>query len=68
VLKGNPAEKILTFAEDNNLDMIIVGSLGKSGYERILLGSVSEKVIRHAKIPVLVVRERHKSEKKLIQE
>lgn len=67
VLKGNPAEKILNFAEDNNIDMIIVGSLGKSGYERILLGSVSEKIVRHAKIPVLVVRERHKKEKKLIQ-
>jgi nucleotide-binding universal stress UspA family protein len=47
--------------------MIIVGSLGKGGYERALLGSVSEKIVRHAKIPVLVVRERHKSEKKLIQ-
>jgi nucleotide-binding universal stress UspA family protein len=68
VLRGHPAEKIVTFAEDNNIDMIIMGSLGKSGYERVLLGSVSEKVIRHAKIPVLVVRERHKSEKKLIQE
>jgi len=68
VLKGHPAEKIVTFAEDNNIDMIIMGSLGKSGYERVLLGSVSEKVIRHAKIPVLIVRERHKSEKKLIQE
>ncbi len=68
VLKGNPAEKILSFAEDNNIDMIIVGSLGKSGYERVLVGSVSDKIIRHAKVPVLVVRERHKSEKKLIQE
>jgi nucleotide-binding universal stress UspA family protein len=68
VLKGHPAEKILSFAEDNNIDMIIVGSLGKSGYERVLVGSVSEKIMRHAKVPVLVVRERHKSEKKLIQE
>jgi nucleotide-binding universal stress UspA family protein len=68
VLKGHPAEKILNFAEDNNIDMIIVGSLGKSGYERVLVGSVSEKIIRHAKVPVLVVRERHKSERKLIQE
>ncbi|MFI5383535.1 MAG: universal stress protein [Methanosarcina thermophila] len=67
VLRGNPAEKIMSFAEDNNIDMIVVGSLGKGGYERIVLGSVSEKVVRHAKVPVLVVRERHKSEKKLIQ-
>jgi nucleotide-binding universal stress UspA family protein len=68
VLKGEPAEKIVTFAEDNNIDMIIMGSLGKGGYERLVMGSVSEKVMRHAKIPVLVVRNRHKSEKKLIQE
>ena len=67
VLRGHPAEKIVSFAEDNNIDMIIVGSLGKSGYERVLLGSVSEKVVRHARVPVLVVREKHKSEKKLIQ-
>jgi nucleotide-binding universal stress UspA family protein len=67
VLKGNPAEKIVNFAEDNNIDMIIVGSLGKGRYERIVLGSVSEKVVRHAKVPVLVVREKHKKEKKLIQ-
>ena len=67
VLKGHPAEKIVSFAEDNDIDMIIIGSLGKGGYERVVLGSVSEKVVRHAKVPVLVVRERHKSEKKLIQ-
>jgi nucleotide-binding universal stress UspA family protein len=67
VLKGNPAEKIVSFAEDNGVDMIIIGSLGKTGYERVVLGSVSEKVVRHAKIPVLVVRERHKNEKKLLQ-
>jgi nucleotide-binding universal stress UspA family protein len=67
VLRGHPAEKIVNFAEDNNIDMIIVGSLGKGGYERVLLGSISEKIVRHAKVPVLVVRERHKNEKKLIQ-
>lgn len=68
VLRGNPAEKIISFAEDNNIDMIIVGSLGKGRYERAVIGSVSDKIIRHAKVPVLIVRERHKSEKKLIQE
>lgn len=67
VLKGNPAEKIISFAEDNAIDMIIVGSFGKGRYERAVLGSVSEKIIKHAKVPVLVVRETHKSDKKLIQ-
>ena len=36
--------------------MIVVGSLGKTDIERFLLGSVSEKVVRNAKVPVLVVR------------
>ncbi|MDI9395980.1 MAG: universal stress protein [Euryarchaeota archaeon] len=56
VLKGHPAEKIINFAEDNNIDMIIVGSLGKGRYERAVLGSVSDKIIRYSKIPVLVFR------------
>jgi len=56
ILKGDPAEKILDFADEHNVDMIVVGSLGKSGIERFALGSVSEKVVRHAKVPVLVVR------------
>jgi len=56
LLKGNPAEKIADFAEKQKVDMIVVGSLGKSGIERFVLGSVSGKVVRHAKVPVLVVR------------
>lgn len=55
ILKGNPAEKILSFAEKQDADMIVVGSLGKTDVESFLLGSVSEKVTRNAKIPVLVV-------------
>ncbi|HOW15696.1 universal stress protein [Methanosarcina sp.] len=56
VLQGNPAEEIVDFAEEERVDMIVVGSLGKSGIKRFMLGSVSEKVVRRAKIPVLVVR------------
>jgi nucleotide-binding universal stress UspA family protein len=55
-LKGNPAEQILDFASKHDIDMIVVGTLGKSGIERFSMGSVSEKVVRHAKVPVLVVR------------
>jgi nucleotide-binding universal stress UspA family protein len=56
ILKGSPAEQILDFANEHDVDMIVVGSLGKSGVERFALGSVSEKVVRHANVPVLVVR------------
>jgi len=60
VLKGDPAEKIVNFAEERNVDMIVVGSHGIGGFERLVIGSVSEKVVRHAQTPVLVVRERKK--------
>jgi nucleotide-binding universal stress UspA family protein len=56
ILKGTAAEKILDFANKNDIDMIILGSLGKSGIEHFTLGSVSEKIVRYAKVPVLVVR------------
>ncbi|HWR25978.1 MAG TPA: universal stress protein [Methanosarcina sp.] len=57
-LEGNPAEKILNFAEKQDIDMIVVGSRGKTDVERFLLGSVSERVVRNAKVPVLVVHGR----------
>jgi nucleotide-binding universal stress UspA family protein len=50
-LEGNPAERILNFAEKQDIDMIVVGSLGKTATERFLLGSVSERVVRNA-VPV----------------
>lgn len=56
LLEGHPAEEIINFAERNEVDLIVLGSLGKSGIERFLMGSISEKVVRNAKIPVLVVR------------
>ncbi|HMK47403.1 MAG TPA: universal stress protein [Methanocella sp.] len=56
VLEGNPAVEITRFAMDNGVDLIVVGTLGKSGIDRILLGSVAEKVVRIAPCPVLVIK------------
>ena len=56
VLEGNPALEITKFAKDHGCDLIVVGTLGKSGIDRILLGSVAEKVVRIAPCPVLVIR------------
>lgn len=56
VLEGNPADEIVNFAEKNDIELIVMGTLGKTGIERFLLGSVAENVIRHSKVPVLVVR------------
>ncbi|MGP8321017.1 MAG: universal stress protein [Methanosarcinaceae archaeon] len=56
LLEGHPSQEIIEFAQDNDIDMIVLGTLGKSGLDRFLLGSVAEKVTRNSGIPVLVVR------------
>lgn len=56
LLQGHPAQEILDFAEKNDIDMIVMGTQGKTGIDRFLLGGVTEKVVRNAKSEVLVVR------------
>lgn len=56
ILEGHPADKILEFAEQEGVDLIVMGTLGRTGLERFLLGSVAEKVVRHSRIPVMVVK------------
>jgi nucleotide-binding universal stress UspA family protein len=52
---GPEATRILEFAAENNIDLIIVGREGSSGWHKALFGKVAEKIVRHAKCPVLVV-------------
>jgi nucleotide-binding universal stress UspA family protein len=56
ILEGSPAVEIIDFAEKNDIDLIVMGSHGKSAIKRFLIGSVAEKVVKHSKIAVLVVR------------
>ena len=56
--EGIPADEIIETAKKEDVDMIVVGTLGRSALEKLLLGSVAEKVIRHAPCPVLVVRKK----------
>jgi nucleotide-binding universal stress UspA family protein len=56
VLSGRPAHVITEFAVKNKVDLIVVGSQGKSGLERLFLGSVAESIIRTADCMVLVVK------------
>lgn len=55
-VEGKAADAILQVAEDEDVDLIVVGFSGKHALERIVLGSVSEKIVRNARVPVLVVR------------
>jgi nucleotide-binding universal stress UspA family protein len=54
--EGEAAEAICREAAERHADVIVVGSHGRTGVRRLFLGSVSERVVRHAPCPVLVVR------------
>jgi nucleotide-binding universal stress UspA family protein len=63
---GKPAQEILDLARSVGADLIIVGSNGMTGIERVLLGSVSERVVREAGCTVEVARPKRYSEVELI--
>jgi nucleotide-binding universal stress UspA family protein len=56
IVRGYPAEEIIKLASSEGVSMIVVGNLGKTGLEHLLLGSVSEAIVKKAPCPVLVVR------------
>lgn len=53
--EGSPADSILKTIDTENVDLVVMGTSGKHGLDRFLLGSVTEKVVRSAKCPVLAV-------------
>ena len=55
VREGAPAETIVGYADDSDVDLIVMGTHGRRGVERYLLGSVTERVLRTADVPVLAV-------------
>jgi predicted phosphoribosyltransferase/nucleotide-binding universal stress UspA family protein len=54
--EGEPAEEIVRLAEDQDCDLIVLGTHGRSGLRRLVLGSVAEQVLRQAPCPVLTVK------------
>lgn len=57
VREGVPQEEIVSFAEANPVDLIVVGTAGRSGLDQLVVGSVAEEVVRNAPVPVVTVRE-----------
>jgi len=55
IVEGNPSEEILRRSSESGMDLLMMGSIGRTGLEKLMLGSVAEKVVRHSKIPVLIV-------------
>lgn len=56
VIKGVPHEEIINFAKNNKIDLIVIGTHGRKGLDRILFGSTAAQVVRFAPCPVLTVR------------
>ncbi len=56
VRTGSPHQEILNEAEDKKVDMIVVATHGHSGVEHMLFGSTADRIVRHAKCPVLTIR------------
>jgi nucleotide-binding universal stress UspA family protein len=56
VVVGRPAREIVDYADENDIDHVVMGSHGRSGVSRIVLGSVAENVVRKSSVPVTVAR------------
>lgn len=54
VLKGNPTKEILKYANENNIDLLVMGSMTKRGFPRLTFGRIGDKVARKITIPVLI--------------
>jgi nucleotide-binding universal stress UspA family protein len=55
ILEGNPEREIIDHATENDSDLIVMGTHGRGGIDRLLLGSVAEHVVRRSPVPVLTV-------------
>lgn len=56
LLEGSPASEIVEYAESEDCDIVVMGTHGRSGVNRLLLGSVAERVVRTSRVPVLTIR------------
>lgn len=55
ITAGQPHREISRYSEDEDIDLVVMGSAGRSGVRRALLGSVAERTLRTTKVPVMVV-------------
>lgn len=56
IRSGNPAQEVIRYAKENDIDMIVIGTAGHSGIDRVVFGSTAEKVVRGAHCSVLTVK------------
>jgi len=63
VLIGRPADKLADYADSNDVDLIVMATHGRSGVSRWVRGSVADRILRSASVPVLMVRAQRVTEK-----
>ncbi|MCX7990829.1 MAG: universal stress protein [Proteobacteria bacterium] len=56
VTLGDPAEEIVKFSDEKEIDLIVIGSQGKKGLEKVVFGSTAEKVVKRANCPVMCIK------------
>jgi nucleotide-binding universal stress UspA family protein len=56
VRRGDPAREIVRFAREEGINLIVIATHGRTGLAHVLMGSVAEKVVRHATVPVLTAK------------
>ncbi len=54
--QGSPGKEIIKISREQEIDLLVMGSMGRTGVEKILLGSVAGKVVLHSSIPTLLVK------------
>lgn len=54
---GSPADDLVNYAKENQIDLIVMGTHGRTGLNRLLMGSVAEAVVRRAACPVLTIKQ-----------
>lgn len=55
--RGHPAETIIKYASDNEIDLIIMGTRGLGGFKKMVIGSIAQRVVSYSNTPVMVIRE-----------
>ena len=56
MVDGSPSKEIIRYASEKSCNVIVMGTHGRSGFDRLLLGSVAERVVRSSPVPVLTIR------------
>ena len=55
VVAGDPSEEVLNYIKEHEIDLVIMGTHGRKGMDKIIFGSVAERVVKSAPVPVMVV-------------